>query len=300
VENSPNSGLLTPAFVFWSGGVLAYIHRHGWESIAKLFPDSKIEALQLAVLTCILIFIYISALILQRFDTEILRALEGYWYPGIRHLFNPYLTKCQIKYRAKIKAQWKPLNTKLKGRKSITPTDRTNFVRYDRTLRQFPNDETDFLPTRLGNLLRAAERRPYDRYGLDAIICWPRLWLLLPESTKKEIQEIRTQLNNGVRVFTWSLLFLVWTIWAWWAAPVAIVSTIFAYYWILDTAEVYGDLIESAFDLHRTTLYQSLRLRLPTNSQEEQTIGLQVTDYLFRGPPHIPLELTPPTDSEKK
>jgi hypothetical protein len=289
------TNLLTPAFIFWSGGVLAYIHRHGWDSIAKLFPDSKIEALQLAVLACILILIYISALIVQRFDTEILRALEGYWYPGIRHLFRPFLINYQINRRKKIKKNWKPLNTKLKEQpETLSSTDRANFVRYDRALRQFPAEDTDFLPTRLGNLLRAAERRPYDRYGLDAIVCWPRLWLLLPDSTKKEIQEVRTQLNNGVRIFAWSLLFLIWTIWSPWAIPASLISASFAYSWILDSAEVYGDLIESTFDLYRPLLYQSLRIPLPKIPQREHAIGLQITEYLFRGIPPIGLKFTEP------
>jgi hypothetical protein len=294
------ANLLTPAFVFWSGGILAYIHRHGWDAVAKLFPDSKIEALQLAVLACFLLLIYISALVVQRFDTEILRGLEGYWYPGIRHLFRPYLTQYQIKRKDEIKTQWKPLNKKLKAQKAVTSTERANFVRYDRSLRQFPNDETDFLPTRLGNLLRAAERRSYDRYGLDAIVCWPRLWLILPENTKKELQEVRTQLNNGVRIFTWSILFLGWSYWSLWVLPVAIVSAIFAYCWILDTAEIYGDLLESAFDLHRIALYQSLRFPLPKTPQEEHEIGLQVTEYLFRGTRPSALEFTPPASNEKK
>lgn len=38
----------------------------------------------------------------------------------------------------------------------------------------------DLLPSRLGNILLAGERYPYDRYGADAIVFWPRLYPLLP------------------------------------------------------------------------------------------------------------------------
>jgi hypothetical protein len=78
------------------------------------------------------------------------------------------------------------------------------------------------------------------------------------------------------------------------AIPASLLSASFAYSWILDSAEIYGDLIESTFDLYRPLLYQSLRIPLPKTPQEEYAIGLQITEYLFRGTPPIDLEFTPP------
>jgi len=295
------ANLVTPAFVFWSGGLLTYIQHHGWQPIANIFPDSKLEALQIGIIAGILILIYLSALIVQRFDTEILRGLEGYWYPGIRKLpLLNWLRKRHIQKRDRYLENWYPLRRKEKDQ-TLTSNDRAELIRIDCALRQYPTDETDFLPTHLGNILRAAERRPYDRYGLDAIVCWPRLWLLLPENARKDIQEARLTLNNGVRVFAWSILFLVWSIWSFWAIPLTLLSALFAYCWILDSAILYGELIESVFDLYRTALYQSLRFPLPTNPSEELAIGLQITEYLFRGSQRpTPLFLPPSTSSEKK
>ena len=302
------ANLLTPAFVFWIGGLLAYIQRHGWQPIAAIFPDSKLEALQIGIIAGVFILIYLSALFVQRFDTEILRGLEGYWYPGLRKF--PILDRLRnrhIEKRDRLLDDWQSLDDKFETQ-ILTPTDRAELirdraelVRIDRKLRQYPTDPTDFLPTHLGNILRAAERRPYDRYGLDAIVCWPRLWLLLPESARKELQEARLTLNNGVRIFAWSLLLLIWSIWSLWVIPIAFLSAVFAYSWIIDSATVYGDLIESVFDLYRTTLYQSLRFPLPTTPAEERSIGLQITEYLFRGSQRpTPLFLPPSTPGEKK
>jgi hypothetical protein len=53
--------------------------------------------------------------------------------------------------------------------------------------------------------------------------------------------------------------------------------------WTLDSATLYGDLIESAFDLYRFSLYQSLRFPLPKTIAEEEALGLKVTEYLYRG-----------------
>jgi hypothetical protein len=52
---------------------------------------------------------------------------------------------------------------------------------------------------------------------------------------------------------------------------------------MLDAAVIYGDLVESTFDLHRTALYKSLRFPLPKNPTEERQIGRALTDYLWRG-----------------
>ncbi len=272
--------LLTPAFVFWAGGLAAYTHRIGWDNLTKWYSQYP-EPLQIGILVTSLCLVTASAFVAQRFDTEVLRALEGYWYPGLRRLLKPFV-KYQIHRRAKLENRWEPLNTKLIN-KTAMANDRAEFVQLDCTLRQFPREDHDIMPFRIGNILRAAERRPGDRYGLDAIVCWPRLWLLLPEPVKKDIQDARTELNNAVRLFLWSTLFLVWTIWTWWAIPIAVIAAAFAYCWTLDAAEVYATLIEATFDLHRHLLYQALRWELPKDPKEERRVGKQLTDYLWLG-----------------
>lgn len=151
------------------------------------------------------------------------------------------------------------------------------------------------MPTRLGNLLRAAERKPLEKYGLDAVICWPRLWLLLPDAAKKDLQDARADLNAAARVWLWSLLFMLWTLLgAWWAVPVGLLSMAFAYYgWLLNAAATYADLLESAFDLYRPLLYRLLRWPLPSNPQEERQWGKALTIYLWRGLEADRLTFTP-------
>lgn len=45
------------------------------------------------------------------------------------------------------------------------------------------------LPTRLGNVLLAAERYPVERYGIDPVVFWPRLYPLLPEQFQRDYEE---------------------------------------------------------------------------------------------------------------
>lgn len=84
------------------------------------------------------------------------------------------------------------------------------------------------MPTRLGNTLRAAEQRPLEKYGLDAIVCWSRLLLLLPDAVKQELNAARADLNTAARLWLWSLLFIIWSVWGWWATPLGLLSALFA------------------------------------------------------------------------
>jgi hypothetical protein len=272
--------LLTPAFVFWAGGLALYTQHIGWDTLTKWYTQYP-EPLQIAILVTSLCLVAASAFIAQRFDTEVLRALEGYWYPGIRRLLQP-LINYQIHRRSKLEECWSDQNNKLNNN-TATRTDRAEFVRLDRALRQFPREDYDLMPFRIGNILRSAERYSNDRYGLDAIVCWTRLWLLLPDPTKKDLQDARTELNNAVRLFLWSLLFLVWTIWSWWAIPIALTAATFAYCWTIDATEVYASLIQATFDLHRNLLYQALGWERPKDPKEENRVGQELTNYLWIG-----------------
>jgi hypothetical protein len=271
--------LLTPAFVFWAGGAAAGLQRFGWKRASTWFSQQP-EPLQIALLVGVFCVIAASAFVVQRFDLPVLRFLEGYWHPWLRP-FRRWLIAKEVKRSQRISDRWQTLASLDPAQ--LTTEQRDEFVQLDWQQIHLPLPN-QLMPTRLGNILRAAEQRPLEKYGLDAIVCWSRLWLLLSDAVKKDLQEARADLNTAVRVWLWSLLFIIWTIWAWWAAPVGIISAIFAYYyWALDAARNYGELIEATFDLHRNLLYQSLRWNLPADTEEERRVGQKLTEYLWRG-----------------
>jgi hypothetical protein len=110
------------------------------------------------------------------------------------------------------------------------------------------------------------------------------MWLLLPESARQEITDARRQLNLAASVVVWGLLFCLWAIWTWWALLVGVAVSALAYYiWVLSSAQLYGDLLESAFDLYRKCLYDALRWPIPKNPAEELKLGSALTEYLWRG-----------------
>jgi hypothetical protein len=273
--------LLTPAFAFWSGGVIAAIQRWGWQSLTRQFSQYP-EPLLIAILVCCFGAIALSAFIIQRFDLAVLRFLEGYWCPWLRVLRHRLIQREKSRLR-KIEKNLKPLVDK--GILNLNTDEQAEYVKLDWQQMYMPSTPDQLMPTRLGNILRATERRPSERYGLDAVICWPRLWLLLPDTARKDLQEARADLSNAARVWFWSLLFSIWTLLgAWWAFPIGLITACFAYYgWILDAATTYADLINAAFDVHRILLYQALRWKLPSTAAEEIATGQQLTEYLWNG-----------------
>lgn len=277
------SNLVTPAFVFWGGALWAWIYGKGWSSIENWLTQ-KSQYFQIAILISTLLWVLVSALIVQRCELTVLRWLEGYWPRCLRQL-QRFCAQRQEKKKEKLNQLIHPLELK-KESEELTPSEMEEYGFLDARLHYFP---IFLMPTKLGNILRAAEERPRYQYALDTFICWPRLWLLLPESVKAELTEARMTLNIGARIWLWSMLFIIWTPLAWWASFVGILSACLTYRWMLNTATIYGDLLESAFDLYRIELYKSLRWPLPTSPQEERKLGEQLTAYLWKRPGISPL-----------
>ena len=277
--------VLTPAFAFWCGGLLAIIYRNGWAPIANWFTQN-LRPIQLAIVVVALLGVAASGQIMGYFDHALIRFLEGYW-PRWLHPLHSSLTARQTARYDKAERRFQKLDQLLrKDSEASNPPAAALLAEYgalDWSLRRIPPLPEQRMPTSLGNLLRAAERISFDKYGLDSVVCWPRLWLLLPEGTQNEISAARRELDAAARLWLWGLLFILWTILAWWAAPIGILVILLAHRRMLNAAAVYGDLVESAFDLHRYRLYEVLRWPAPQNPAEEREKGKALTAYLWRG-----------------
>ncbi len=270
---------LLPALLFWLLGFGLWIGQIGWGPFENYVLGLSTFS-RAALFILVLGFAVVSAAVAARLETWLLRLLEGEW-PG---WWGP-LTRWRVERHRRSAAQrlerWQVLQARLE---QLTPDERRLHARLERRLRHTPVDPADHMPTLLGNVLRAGERRPLVKYGLDAVICWPRLWLLLPEGPRSELTEARADLNTAVRVWLWVFASLVWSLWAWWLPLVILPSLVFIYaQWMLPVAARYGDLIEAAFDVYRRDLYAALGWPRPTTPAEEHALGRQLTAYLWRG-----------------
>ncbi len=282
---------LGPALAFWGGGLLAWVWRYGWPPLINRLVALNNTAAYIALAVGGLLLLAASSAAVTWLQLSVLRLAEGYWPGPLRRLRFALARRLEKRLQAQDE-RWQELA-------DIAPEQRTaeqqaEYARLDAELARYPVDPRRLMPTRLGNLLRAAEEYPQVRYGLTMSVCWPRLWLLLPKETQETLTGTRGQLNSATRLLAWSILFAVWTVWAWWAALVAAVAAVAAYWGMLNAAGVYGDLLRAAVDLHRLALYEELRWPLPSGPADEPLHGRQLSEYLFRGTGSDDLQFSPP------
>jgi hypothetical protein len=277
-----------PALVFWLGGLLAWAdHRGGLSHLSILtgWLDRQSAATQIAVIIAVLLAVAGSGLIVDRLTTPTLRLLEGYWPSWMDGVRRRLIDRIQT--RAKDEDdEWQRLGSVVLGPDANVATAEqvAAFVRLDQRQRHRPSKPNRYMPTRIGNILRAAETWPNDKYGLDAVVIWPRLWLVLPEAPARELVAARAALDSAVAGVIWGLLFCVFGIWTLIAVPVGLLVAICSLmFWVPNRAEVFGDLVEGTFDLHRMAVYEQLRWPLPINPHQEHAHGQRLTSYLWRG-----------------
>src|SRR5437660_2707708 len=62
----------------------------------------------------------------------------------------------------------------------------------------YPPERQDIMPMQLGNVLKAAELYPLKRYGLDAVLLWPRLEEVFPERFHDAFRDLEAGLFSMI------------------------------------------------------------------------------------------------------
>jgi len=273
-----------PALIFWLGGLAAWTyHRGGLHTLgAQKWLEGQTTIVQVAAILTVLLGVAGSGVLVDRAATPVLRSLEGYW-PSWTGPLRRRLCKLLAGRAAAEAVAWQQAQARVQA-PNPAAEDLAAYVRLERRRRRRPAAAAYFMPTPIGNILRAAERRPVDKYGLDTVAVWPHLWLVLPEDTRAELRAARAAVDAAVVTAIWGVLFCAFTPFTWLAVPVGLaVSTIAVVSVTPVRAQAFGELIEAAYDLHRTALYQQLRWPLPANPEQEHHTGAQLTTYLRRG-----------------
>ncbi|MFJ9718496.1 hypothetical protein ACIRPQ_21530 [Streptomyces sp. NPDC101213] len=147
-----------------------------------------------------------------------------------------------------------------------------------RLRRRYPLPDHLVRPTALGNVLTAAFDTAGRDHGWDAAVAWPRLYLVLGDRSRAFVDDSRDSLDGAVRLaVTGGATALTAAVLlcssGWWLAlaliPLAVAHL--AYHGAVQAAVAYGDVVHTAFDLHRFDLLRALHLPLPAGLDEERT-----------------------------
>lgn len=63
-------------------------------------------------------------------------------------------------------------------------------------------------PFWLGDRLASVDYRIHEKYQLDLVSTWPRLWLVAPDATRAELGTARTALSTASRLIAWAATYL--------------------------------------------------------------------------------------------
>jgi hypothetical protein len=158
------------------------------------------------------------------------------------------------------------------------PSQRNWYLEYSR----YPAPR-DVLPTRLGNVLRAAERYPEQRYGAEMILIWPRLYQVLPREAIDDVESARSTMEFLLVLSLWFGGFGV-------GAPLMIVffegdpltaavsvavgagGAYAAYLSAIAAASEYGEQLRSIFDVYRLDLLRRLSLPAVRDITDERRL----------------------------
>jgi hypothetical protein len=247
------------------------------------------------IASVIFLFVFSVSLVLHPFQLLLVRVLEGYW-EDIPVLRNLRYVGIEINRRRR----WE-INV-AKNRKDLG-------------LRSYPPKTEDLLPTRLGNVLRSAERQAGKQYGFSNVIeMLPRIYPSLSPSLAENIGDARDDLDMACRMCAvlWVIALVTGgtliadgavaaSAGAWLTVPLsAAVFGVFCYRAAVRVAEDYGRILYYVFDLHRRDFIRALGYVPPETPDDEKQLITDITRWLIeRDSDAAPAQYRekPPTDS---
>lgn len=244
------------------------------------------------------IIVILITVFLDLLQPLMLRIYEGYWSGPILRWLRKYRTRKFQKIVQRYKDRFNIL-AKKKAKDEALDKELNELDNLEASLIHWPIESKDIMPTRVGNILKSAEVYAKKHYDLDAVTIWSRLYFVLPDVIRDNLDFRCRTVNMLLRLSTMSIAFaLFWTTYyllhrLWALAMIGIVG--FILYWIcyqgtVQASKRYGNLIRIAFDLYRFDLYRSLHWPLPNKLSDELsssikkglTQGMKLSLFLHR------------------
>jgi len=264
-----------PAMLFWGGLGALVVTGIGWPTTAHWWLGRPGQ-FQAALLVLALAWITFCAYLIATLVPAIIRSGEGYWPRLLSRL-----------------ARWR--RGRHLARQARLSMDAAAFGRRHA---DYPLRAASVMPTRLGNILRAAEDHALDRYEINAIVVWPRLYVLLPDRFTGALAAAKLPLDLMAVIGALATAFAVaGTVIAAIMLPSyaalacaggGLLGSCLAYAGAVQAARPYAQLIRAGFDVHRTLLLDAVGLRRPRTYGEERSQWEQLSHLWLQGAPEGP------------
>jgi hypothetical protein len=267
---------LFPCMAFLGGLLVLIAYKQGWETILKIWSGLPSEMQLFISILTIAILVLGSALLTVQ-STSLIKLYEGYWG---EHGLGKWLADVGRLYHQSRSAK----------------LDKTKDSSFEYAYYHYPRNQQEVLPTLFGNVLKAAESYPSDteRYGIDSVFFWPRLYTVLPAELRNDLGNARSSMD-----FMVNLSFLSWFF--------ALIANIFlgltksndVFAWLLfvgggilagwstyggavKAAIIYGDLVRTSFDLYRRDILDKMGLERPKSREDEVIMWQNLGQQLYR------------------
>lgn len=272
----------------------------------SLLVPADLKADLLAVLVALLVTTVLTVLV-QPFQLRMIRLLEGYWdgwwlTAQLAPVLIEYQTRKQETLRARIddladqlkqldkspattlqelkRRQWKRVRMATAQRRATLKLER-----YPRPTKG-KQPETELLPTALGNALRTGETSAGERYGLNTLSSWPRLYPLLSERLSALQSSARDSLDAAANlcisffvVFVISAVALADEPKAYWIPVLAFTLCCLSYVGSIAAAVTFTTYVRTAYDLHRFDLLKAMHLALPETAVDELPTFQKLSEF---------------------
>jgi hypothetical protein len=261
-----------PALLFWGGFGALVITGTGWHEATGWWLRQPVQ-FRIVLVALALAWVTFFAYLLAAWTPLAIRLGEGYW-PQRRPWSGLYRRR-RDKYVARLR--------------SLDP------VTFPRLYIDYPLRESRVMPTRLGNILRSAEDHAAERYQINSVVVWPRLYVLLPDQFTAAVADAKTPLDLMAALGALATFFAVAgtavaaVLLPWYAALAcfaggALVAWL-SYEGAVQTARPYGQLIRAAFDVHRGLLLDAIGWSRPPSYAAERRQWEQISHLWFQGAP---------------
>ncbi|MGA6221232.1 hypothetical protein ACPESV_13010 [Streptomyces umbrinus] len=145
----------------------------------------------------------------------------------------------------------------------------------------------ELMPTALGNMLLRAERVSGDRYGLDMMHVYPRIYPFIAPRLERVVSQqlsliaATASLSVSLTATTLATLPLVVRLDAWSLIPfAAAVLSVLAYRGAVAAAGYHATLLSAVFDVHRFDLIKAFHYPVPNKAKELTILNQTISEFL--------------------